>query len=296
MMGGGLLVSGSRGFVGAHVLERARIRGIQAVGATADLLDAEAVRTLVAEVKPQAIIHLAARKPGGRDDIWPVLADNVRMAGNVLSAANEVAPGARVLIPGSAAQYGMGSSRPLPETAKTEPLSPYGAIKCVLEAVCRGTPLWVSVHVIWTRSFNHVGPGQGLDAPVASWSRQIAEAECHDSGTLRTGRLDVVRDFLDVRDVADAYLDLVYGPAEGVFNVCSGRPVSLRHVAETLIGLSAVPIRLTQDPALERSLDPPCVVGDPARLRAVTGWEPQFDLERSLRDVLDEWRGRMRAG
>ena len=83
------------------------------------------------------------------------------------------------------------------------------------------------VRVIWARAFNHVGPGQGPDAPVAQWARQVAEAELAGGGTLRTGALDVVRDFLDVRDVADAYLALVRSPAEGAVNVCSGEPTPL---------------------------------------------------------------------
>jgi nucleoside-diphosphate-sugar epimerase len=127
---------------------------------------------------------------------------------------------------------------------------------------------------------------------VPSWAKQVADAEAAGLGALKTGRLDVVRDFLDVRDVADAYLELVAGPAKGVVNVCSGTGVRLREVAEALVGLSGASISIEQDPALERAVDPPQVVGDPGRLRELTSWTPSIDLEQSLRDVLDEWRRR----
>ncbi len=97
-----------------------------------------------------------------------------------------------------------------------------------------------------------------------------------------------------MRDVVDAYLALVASDAEGVVNVCSGEATPLRAVTETLVGLASVPVELVHDPALERDTDPQRVVGDPARLRALTEWTPSFTLEQSLQDVLDEWRERVR--
>jgi GDP-4-dehydro-6-deoxy-D-mannose reductase len=110
-----------------------------------------------------------------------------------------------------------------------------------------------------------------------------------------TGGLDVVRDFLDVRDVADAYLALVRSDAEGPINVCSGRATSLRTVASFLVDSATVPIGMARDPSLERALDPPHVVGDPGRLTRMTGWSPRITLEESLEDQLDEWRARAGA-
>ena len=287
-----VLVTGATSFVGLHVLERAGARGLEAVAARGDLRDPAVAGGLIAEVRPSAVLHLASAR-SRTSDVWQVAADDLRMAGNVLAAVVEHAPEAPVLFPGSAAQYGQGADRLLPETAPLVPVGAYGAVKCVLEAACTAPVLRAGVRVIWTRSFNHIGPGQGLDAPVPSWARQIAEAEAAGSGVLRTGRLDVVRDFLDVRDVADAYLALVESAAEGAVNVCSGTGVRLRNVAETLRSLSGAAVAVEQDPALEREVDPPYVVGDPGRLRELTGWQPQFTLEQSLRDVLDEWRRRV---
>jgi GDP-4-dehydro-6-deoxy-D-mannose reductase len=282
-------VTGARGFVGRHALERARAAGLTAQAAAGDLRDAAAVDEQVAAARPGAVLHLAATPRGG--DPWRALADDIAMTGAVLGAVARHAPGAPVLVAGSAAQYGMGASRPLAETGPAEPVSAYGALKSVVERAVTAAPLHAPLRVIFTRAFNHIGPGQGTDAPAAQWARQMLEAEAAGGGAIRTGDLDVIRDFLDVRDVADAYLALVRSPdAQGVVNVCSGVPVAVRQVAELVAAHSAVPVALEHDPALARSTDPPYVVGDPQRLHALTGWAPAIALEQSLADLVRERR------
>jgi GDP-4-dehydro-6-deoxy-D-mannose reductase len=185
----------------------------------------------------------------------------------------------------------MGSPEPLREEHPTEPVSPYGAAKCTLERAVTSGPLRGEVRVIWTRSFNLVGPGQGMDAPAAQWAAQIAHAEHAGGGALRTGALGVVRDFLDVRDVAAAYLALLQSDAAGVVNVASGTPTALQSIVDLLLEQARVPVTPIVDPALRRSVDPPHVVGDTTRLRALTGFAPQISLARS--DLLDECRDRV---
>ena len=244
----------------------------------------------LAATPPRAVVHLAAAARGG--DPWSSLADDIRMSGSLLAALAAASPQATLVAAGSAAQYGAGAPRPLREQDPTDPLTSYGAAKCVLEQALTAAPLRSGVRVIWTRSFNHVGPGQGLDAPAAQWARQIAEAELSGAGELRTGRLDVVRDFLDVRDVADAYLALAGSDVEGVVNVCSGVATALSELAELLVGQARVTVAIVRDPALERRVDPPHVVGDPALLQARTEWRPRITLARSVADLLAEARTR----
>lgn len=287
-----ILVTGARGFVGKHLVERARRRRVRVSSVAGDVRDLETVRSVLSDARPAAVIHLASVKRNASP--WQRLAGDIAMVGNVICAMQELTPGATLLVPGSAAQYGMGAKRPLPESFPTVPVSAYGAIKCVLEAACRTPPLRNGVRLIWTRSFNHIGPGQDVDAPVASWARQVAESA--GTGVLKTGQLDRTRDFLDVRDVADAYLALVSSGAEGVVNVCTGRPVVLREVAELLISLSGHAMEIVPDPVLGRSVDPPYIVGDPSRLRSLVDWEPSISLEQSLRDMHDEWRTRVARG
>src|SRR3954452_13092590 len=267
---GRLVVTGTRGFLGRHLVAAATERGFEVVAAEGDLREVTVARGA------DAVVHLAATRGGG--DPWTWLGDELAMAGNVLRA------GGTVLIPGSAAQYGMAGPGPVAEDFPTVPVSAYGAVKCVLEAACLAAPLRGSARVIWARSFNMIGPGQGVDAPVAAWARQIAGG----ATTVRTGNLDVVRDFLDVRDVAEVYLDLVASDFAGVVNVGSGEGVALRSVFEVLSG-GGVPAE--PDPALARATDPPVVVADVTRLRSLIGRAPRRrSLAESVADVLAELR------
>jgi GDP-4-dehydro-6-deoxy-D-mannose reductase len=281
-----LLLTGGNGFVGRHLLRCASARNLDSAVARVDLRDAQAVDALIRDTRPRAIVHLADRRPG--DDPWFALRDGVAMIANLVRAVTAWSPDAVLLATGSAAQYGHGGPEPLPESTPLAPVTAYAAVKCTLEAALI-SPL-TEVRAIFTRSFNHVGPGQPVSAPAAAWVRQIADAEVAGGGAIRTGRLDVVRDFLDVRDVADAYLDLVASGAQGIFNVCSGKGHRLDELAEILAGLAAVPIEFELDPTLVRSTDPPAVVGDPTRLRTETRWEPTRTIDRSLADALDEAR------
>jgi len=290
---GQVLVTGASGFVGQHLVERAAAQGISTVAAEGDLRRPDVARAAVAGARPCAVVHLAGVLPGVAAGACAALSEDAAMAANVLAAVAELAPEAPVLIPGSAAQYGLGSPEPLAESSALAPVSAYGAAKLALERACLATAY---VRVIAARAFNHLGPGQAPGAPVAAWARQLAEGERAGAAVLRTGDLGPVRDLLDVRDVADAYLALVASDAEGPVNVCSGRPRALRDVAQRIIELCSVEVSLELDPALVRSVDPPIVVGDSARLRELTGWEPRIELDRSLRDVLEDWRGRVSTG
>lgn len=291
MDSGPILLTGATGFVGRHVLARAAERQIDLAASTGDLLEPETARREIKRVRPSAVIHVAARpRPRTAARSWDNLIDEMRMTGAVLAAVSEVAPGATVLIPGSAGQYGLAGTAPLTEDDTLAPVSAYGTMKCALELAATSSAFADAARVIWARSFNIVGPGQGRDAPVPAWASQIAELERGGGGVLRTGSLDVVRDFLDVRDVADAFLDLVACGFAGVVNVGSGVGVTLRDVVDDLIGQAKAPIRVEPDAALTRRVDPPHVVADIMRLRAVCGFSPQIALHDSLAAVLAEWR------
>lgn len=289
-----ILVTGARGFVGTHVLERARAAGLDVIETHGDLREEEVADAEITNTRPRAVMHLAAAPRGGEP--WAALAWDVAMAGAILRAVGRHTPTAPVLVAGSAAQYGFGLQRLLVEGDATVPISAYGAQKAVLERAVLASPLRQHVRVIFTRSFNHIGPGQGADAPAGQWARQIIDAEVAGGGTVRTGDLNAVRDFLDVRDVADAYLALVRSRAEGVVNVCSGVPVPVGRVVTALVDHGRVRVTVERDAALVRGVDPPYVVGDPSRLRDLTGWSPQYSLQDSVGDLLCACRHERGAG
>jgi GDP-4-dehydro-6-deoxy-D-mannose reductase len=292
MRSGPVLVTGAEGFVGTHLMACAEASGVPAVAARGDLRRPESAREVIADAGPVAVVHLASAGPAGPDGSCAALADDARMAANLLAALAEERPDAPVLIAGSAAQYGLAALDRLPESAPLAPVGAYGAAKTALELACAGRQ---GPRVIWARTFNLLGPGQPSTAPVSAWARRLVDAERGRADTVRTGRLDVVRDFLDVRDAADAYLALLEGAAEGPVNVCSGHGLALSEILDAMVALSPASPRIERDAALERAVDPPYVVGNPGHLHALTGWEPRRPLEESLREVLAEWRDRASA-
>ncbi len=287
---GRILLTGARGFVGGHVADRAQLQGPTVIAADGDLRDAAVAHAAVEAAAPDAVIHLAGRRPSPAFDRWAVLEDEIAMAGNLLRALGDVAPGAAMLVAGSAAQYGRGTPEPLNESAELRPLSPYGVVKTAVETACTAGAMRGDVRVIWARTFNCLGPRQQLDTPAADWARQVAQAEAAGGGVIRTGSLGVVRDFLDVRDVADAYLALIASDFGGVVNVGSGTPTRLEDLAQLFAAGAQVDVTIEPDPALERADDPPHVVADVGLLHSVTSWRPSLTLEQSVADMLEEAR------
>jgi GDP-4-dehydro-6-deoxy-D-mannose reductase len=91
--------------------------------------------------------------------------------------------------------------------------------------------------------------------------------------------------------VVRAYRLLVEAGTPGeVYNVCSGRDVSIREIADGLLSLAGTTLEFETDPALVRPVEVPVLRGDPARLVNATGWKPEVPLDRTLADVLAYWR------
>lgn len=145
--------------------------------------------------------------------------------------------------------------------------------------------------VVVVRPFNHIGPGQAPNFAVAALAKRIVDAERSGSPSIPVGSLSARRDFTDVRDVVRAYRLLVEsGEPGGIYNVCSGRDVSIQEIADRLLALAGSSVSLESDPALVRPVEVPVLRGDPGRLGAATGWRPELELERTLADVLAYWR------
>lgn len=307
-----VLVTGASGFVGPHVVRALESAGHDvvrsdrdAVDAAAerpcDLTDAAQVRRLVESARPERVVHLAAVSSVARsfEDPLHALHNNLAAACNLFEALRAIS-NVRVLVIGSAEQYGNVPRAALPvvESQPFEPASPYAVSKVAQEHLARVYQRAHGLHVVLTRSFNHSGPGQSDAFVLASFARQIAEAEAgRREPVLHVGNLDVERDFLDVRDVAAAYVALLeHGVAGEAYNVCSGRAYPLRHLLDLLCEAARVQVRVTADAARLRPADLPILCGDPSKLRAASGWEPRFDMRAMLRDILEDWRGRITAG
>ena len=293
-------VTGSSGFVGSHLVPYLRSRGddvvtIDRTGTPpVDVTAAAEVRDVLRAARPEAVYHLAALSHVGQSWDAPEAVFRINAVGalNVLRASIDAGV-ERVLVAGSADVYGVVGQEDLPltEESRIRPVTPYGASKAAADVLALQTYLGEGLGTLRVRAFNHTGPGQSPSMLGPGLARRIADAERDEGHKVSVGSVDVVRDLSDVRDVVRAYRFLVErGTAGEAYNVCSGHGVSVQEIADAMLSMSEAPLELVVDPELVRPVDVPRLVGDPARLRAVTGWEAEIPLETTLRDVLDAAR------
>jgi GDP-4-dehydro-6-deoxy-D-mannose reductase len=293
------LVTGAGGFVGPYLTAHLRSAGDDVVelGPEVDVTDGEAVRAAVVAARPDAVYHLAAASHVGSSWSAPVEVLRVNAEGtlNVLLAA-EAAEVSRVLVVGSAEEYGIvePAALPLLETSPLRPVTPYGASKVAAEVVGLQAFLGRKQPVVLARPFNHLGPGQSDRLVASTLAHQVARNEREGSDVVLAGDLTPRRDFTDVRDVVRAYrLLLEHGAPGEAYNVCSGVDVPVSQVADALIAQADRPMRVELDPSRLRPVELPALRGDPGKLRAATGWTPEIPLERTLTDLLGWWRQRV---
>jgi GDP-4-dehydro-6-deoxy-D-mannose reductase len=313
------LITGVGGFAGSHLADHllalpdadSEVWGCDLTGLrrpyhpnglrvlAADLRDPAAARALIDRVRPDRIYHLAGQAFVGSswDDPWATLETNLRSQVNLFEAilASRLAP--RILIVGSADEYGRVSAAELPirETCPLRPDSPYAVSKAGQDLLGLQYYLSHDLPVVRVRPFNHIGPRQNKNFVAPAFATQIAAIEAGvQPPVLRAGNLDSRRDFTDVRDVVRAYaLALEQGEPGEVYNIGSGRARSIRDLLDALRRLSGAAIEVEFDPARLRPSDVPELVCDASRFRARTGWEPRIPFEQSLRDLLDYERARL---
>jgi GDP-4-dehydro-6-deoxy-D-mannose reductase len=306
------LVTGGNGFVGMHLVRTLRSRGVETLVAgrtpdgagvdiPLDLADAENVRGVVELARADVVIHLAAQASVPDATRAPLETYDVNGLGTArlfeaIRGCGE--PFARVVIASSAEVYGPRerSAYPLREDVAPRPATPYAASKVAAEAVALASFRTYGIPAVVARAFNAIGPGQDERFVVAAFAAQLARIAGGAEPKLRVGNLAAQRDFLDVRDVAEAFAAIVDGGVPGeIYNVCSGRPIAIADVLRQLIEAAHVAVEVREDPERMRPSDVPMSYGDPSKLRDATGWEPRVPLTRSLRDAFADARARLAA-
>lgn len=299
------LITGGLGFVGRHLTRHLRDNGdvvtvLDRHGELAvDITDGPAVAEAIAAAAPDAVYHLAGWADVGASwgDPVGVFRANAEGSLHVLRACVEAKVG-RVLAVSSADLYGVvtPAELPLTEASPLRPTSPYAASKMAAEALAQQAFLGQGLEVVRVRPFSHLGPGQAEGFVAPALAARIARAERDDHGSIPVGNLSARRDLTDVRDIVRAYRLLITDGAAGeVYNVCSGRDLSIQELADHLVALARHPIELEPDPALLRPVDLPVLRGDPTKLRQATGWKPEIPIEQTLADLLDHMRERISA-
>ncbi len=263
-----------------------------------DIDDPFSVAGAIGRAMPERIYHLAAQSYPSESWDAPIstLRTNIEGTINVLEAARRHTPDARIHIAGTSAEYGWvrPEETPIPETRQTRPVSPYGVSK--VAAGLSGLQYRASygMHVLVTRSFNHVGPHQGDRCSIQTFCRQMVRIERGlQEPTIQVGNLEARRDFTHTHDVARAlWLLLDKAPPGEIYNLCYGSATRIGDIVAMVVAQGKVRAEVAVDPARLRPSDEPLLVGDNAKLRAATGWEPRIPMTQIVAELLAYWRGR----
>ena len=257
-----------------------------------DLSEPESLQTAVRTSRPDAIFHLAAQSNVPASIADPADTFEVNLLGTVrlLDAVRREAPDAMLVVAGSAEVYGAADPEqmPLREDAPLRPANPYAGSKAAAEVSTLQYARSGWVRALVTRSFNHTGPGQSEAFAAPAFAKQIAAIRSGaQTPVLRVGNLEALRDFLDVRDVVAAYRLLAErGAPCNVYNVCSGKAVSMQEIVDELLRIAGVEVTIYQDPERMRPSDSPMLFGDCSALHRATSWAPKITLVQTLTDLL----------
>jgi GDP-4-dehydro-6-deoxy-D-mannose reductase len=304
-----VLVTGGNGFVGGYLVAALREGGDDVVSAgrlstsahrSLELRDAENVRRLVDEVRPELIFHLAAQAfvPEALASPLDTYDVNVMGTARLIDAVRNSrgAGNARIIFASSGEVYGVGHASRVAESLPSRPVNPYGASKAAAESLVLGSTYAYGLDAVIYRGFNQIGPGQDERFVAPSFAKQLAKIADGAEPVLLVGNLDAQRDFLDVRDAVAACLLLAQRGERGqIYNVCRGEGVVISEILRALIRISGLSVEVREDPQRMRASDNPISVGDPTKLSDRTGWRPQYSLDATLRDVYEDARRRTAA-
>jgi len=299
-------ITGANGFVGRHLRAYLQLRGLSVYGVDArpmdmpgcfhvNLTDGEALWRILQEIQPQFIFHLAGVLKSSESH--PFYQTHVYATAVLLDSVLAANLRPRVLIASSSAVYGAGlGARPMSEGFTPRPLTHYAVSKLAQEEVALRYYHAFGLHVAIARTFNLLGAGLSPQMAPSAFAMQIAQAEMKQKPkVIHTGDLSARRDYVDVRDAARAYdLILRHGGAGEVYNVASGRAVSLTECLQILMRSAKVNVQQVYDPQRGQNHDVPVQVGSAQKIQRQTGWSPRIGLSTSLKDMLQDWRLKLR--
>ncbi len=313
-----VLITGANGFVGPHLVQSLRqSQGDVEILATSrvahsdpllgtveklDVTDRAAVKAAIGRFQCSHIVHLAGLAAVTAAAINPKAAWEVNVQGtlNVAYGILEEAPDCSLIFVGSGQVYG-GSARtgvPVDENTMLDPVDNYSVTKAAAD-LALGALAKQGLDCIRLRPFNHTGPGQSESFVVSSFAIQIARIEAGlQPAVIRVGNLEAERDFLDVRDVADAYVLAISKSSElpkgQILNLASGTTQSIGSILDRLVGMSKLDIKIEQDPDRLRPNDLHRIVGNAEAARKFLGWQPAINFNETLKNLLDDCRRRVR--
>jgi len=306
-----LLITGHLGFVGQTLLrEDLHLQGRNAyqfktLPEGLDICDQQALQYAVAQIRPDAVLHLAAQSfvPESFRDPSKTLAINLNGTLHLLQALDAINFQGRMLYVSSADVYGFVSENQLPITEDTPPAprNPYAVSKLAAEHLCQQWSLQAAYDVLIARPFNHIGPGQDERFVWSGLTRQIAAIELgQQPNVIAVGNLLVSRDFSAVEDVLQAYMDLLQVPkttlsGSAIYNICSGQEIYLNQLLGQLIDERGLVIDIKVDPSRLRAAEQVRAVGSSKKIKEQVSWAIKKPIVTVLHNMVEDWKRKLCA-
>ena len=275
-----VLITGAAGFTGGHILNHLQKQGFQVWGTTrraqpkrpelhsCDLTDPKQITALVEQIRPQYVLHLAARAYAQETDTLGYYRHNVLATEHLLAALSRLSkPPQRVILASSAAVYGNQGRAQLDESLCPKPAGHYGISKLAMEHIAHSFA--DQLPIICTRPFNYTGVGQCEPFLIPKLVRHFQQR----APVIELGNIDVAREFNDVRDVARWYTALLQTeqPPDAVINLASGQAHTIRDIICLLEQIAGYKIQVQTVPYLKRPGDQAILTGDSTRLSHIVG-------------------------
>lgn len=298
-----VLIFGIGGFVGPYLAQEFldagyRVSGSDIVEETnlpngvayfqANLLDSEAIHSLLQTCSPDIVVNLAAISSVGMSWKIPQKTMEVNVIGtlNILEAVKTLSPAPKILLVGSSEEYDL-SNEPISERQPIRANNPYGISKVTQEKFAAVYKDQYGINIYYVRPFNHTGVGQRESFVLPSFCKQVAAiAKTGMPGIIKVGNLTAMRDFSHVKDIVRAYRMVIESDdSDTVFNIGSGIVHSLEDLLQFIISFSGVSVTIEIDSDRFRPLDNPFICCDNSKIKVELGWTPQYDVFDALKEM-----------
>ncbi len=298
-----VLLTGASGFIGRHCLEPLVRRGfeVHAVSSKkqrnflrervqwhhADLHNAEHVLRLMVEVKPEYLLHLAWDVTPGF--YWSSL-ENLRWVRTSLGLLQAFidAGGRRVVMAGSCAEYDWDYGYCKETLTPLNPGTLYGVCKTALHSMVEAASKGAQISPAWGRLFFLYGPGEHPDRLMPSVITSLLMGE-----VVPCTHGEQVRDYIYVKDAADAFSCLLDSEVTGPVNIASGRPVVLKDLIGKAAELAGRPELVRLGALSAAADDPPLLLAETRRLKDVVGWEEKWSMDEGINETIAWWKKKL---
>jgi GDP-4-dehydro-6-deoxy-D-mannose reductase len=315
------LITGAGGFAGSHLAEYLLGQGMEVMALVredeslvhlqpilsqvrverCDILDANRLSWVFANQEPHRVYHLAAltSPAGSLQNPTMTYQTNVMGTLHLLEGVRRAGRDRRFLFVSSSEVYGEVSDEQLPlrEDSALHPANPYAGSKAAGEIMTCQFVRSYGIEAVCVRPFNHTGPRQSSAFVCSSLARQVAEIVLGmRENVIKVGDLESSRDFTDVRDIVRGYhLLLEKGEPGDVYQLSSGRPVSVASILGILRDSTSIPIRVEVDPARVHAHSARALWGVAEKAERAVGWKPRYSLETTLLDLKAYWEDALRS-